>query len=80
MKNKILITIALWLLKKVNKDKIKYKNSWRYYIGEIELFLDDTKMPDGELKSRSWNGYLKWVDDKWFRFVFTSDNDHELKL
>ncbi len=45
MKDKILITIALWLLKKVNKDKVKYKNSWRHYIGEIELFADDMNKP-----------------------------------
>ncbi len=37
----MLIRIALFFLKKVNKDKIKYKNSWRHHISEIELFLDD---------------------------------------
>jgi len=40
MKNRILITIALWLLSKVDKEKIEYKNSWEHYKREIEAFIN----------------------------------------
>ena len=40
MKNRILITIALWLLSKVDKEKIEYKNSWDHYKREIESFIN----------------------------------------
>lgn len=37
--NKILIKLALWLLDKVDKEKIEYKNSWEHYKREISNFL-----------------------------------------
>ncbi len=34
--NKLLIKIAVWLLKKVNQDRIVHKNSFNNYVGHIE--------------------------------------------
>ena len=41
MRNRILIKITLWLLRKIDKSKIKYKNSWQHYISEIKNFEND---------------------------------------
>lgn len=41
--NKLLIKIALYILRLVNEDKIEYKNSWRYYINRIDDFLYDER-------------------------------------
>jgi len=40
-KNQKLIKCALKLLNKVDKRTIKYKNSFRHYINEIESICDD---------------------------------------
>ena len=40
MRNRLLIKLALWLLSKVDKEKIEYKNSWEHYKNAISDFLD----------------------------------------
>jgi len=34
--DKMLIRIAVWLLKKVNQDIVVHKNSFNHYVGQIE--------------------------------------------
>jgi hypothetical protein len=38
IKNRILITLVLWLLSKVNINYITYKNSWEHYVNKISEF------------------------------------------
>jgi hypothetical protein len=38
IRNRILITLALWLLKMVNMNKIEHKNSWEHYVNKISEF------------------------------------------
>jgi len=42
MKNKILIRIALIILNMVDERKIKHKISWRYYLRNIEDYLNES--------------------------------------
>jgi hypothetical protein len=40
MRNRLLIKLALWLLSKIDKEKIEFKNSWEHYKNAISDFLD----------------------------------------
>ena len=43
MKNKILINIAVLILRNVDKSKLEFPFSWDYYIGKIYEYLKQTK-------------------------------------
>jgi hypothetical protein len=41
MKNKILIKLAIFLLRRVEIGKLQYRNSFRHYLSELEQYGND---------------------------------------
>lgn len=41
MRNKLLLSIALFLLNQVNRNGILYKNTYQHLIGELQDFKSD---------------------------------------
>jgi len=41
MRNKVVITLALWLLDRINVENIKFQNNWKDYKLKLEGFLLD---------------------------------------
>jgi len=43
MRNKILLKLAIFFLKRINADKIEFQNSFRYYVGQLGDFKNFKK-------------------------------------